>query len=130
MTALPTMAELGPMSDGAVRQIEDLLALVLIPRDEPKLRAAAVELLQAEALECSTTSEDHHKRAEAARDCLSSVQAQTPGGLAWKLWLAGRSHLPGPSDSGWRWCDYLLESAIRDAIELERRRQAEKATAA
>ncbi len=95
---------------------------MLIPPDDAALRAAAAnELVTFERDNVSVGGGLSSDQCKNMLNGLSEVPARTPGGLAWKL-ATILSFFSTEED--WQWWRYLLQSAVHDAIELERVRAA------
>jgi hypothetical protein len=128
-STLPTLSEVPPVPTGSSYDSRGLMQLCLIPRDDTDLRAAAVKLYVTSELQGNTVGgggRDGHKIYHSLLLELSSCPARTPGGLAWKLAEVMdllRSQIEGAGGT-WAWWHYLAESALSDAIGLERARQA------
>jgi hypothetical protein len=130
--AFPTFAEIPRCPAGSSRGEDEFLRLMLIPRDDDALRKLAVRYfhpLDRLENEVPQAEGEWPKGIRDVQLTLSSTPALTPGGIAWKL-SAVQTVLElrlgkGDHDSGeWEWWHYLVKSAMTDAIELERARQA------
>jgi hypothetical protein len=122
MSALPTLAEVPPVSNGRHRDMEELLRLGLIPAEDVKLRAAAIADFIADERDNDTPGGPPDPEAfTKRRKGFSEIGAQTPGGIAWKIATALDFW---KEEENWDWWRYLLYSALIDAADLERRRVA------
>ena len=121
---LPSFVEIPRMAAGCQHDEPALLRMCLLPCDDTLLRAAAIELYTAEEdlnNEVPTADGCYGNKVMALHRGLASVSAITPGGIAWKLSKA-LDFFAGDED--YQWWRQLLVSALSDAIELERARQA------
>ncbi len=120
ITYWPTLAEIPSPNPGANRAGEDFMRLALIPSDDAGVRAIAVKLFLLEEHNSNAQVRDMVSSEDILRD-LSAVPAKTPGGISWKIAEALDYFR---DDNEWPWWRYLLQSAMVDALELERARAA------
>jgi len=119
MSALPTLAEIPPLPAGHSRQTDDLILTALIPREDAEFRAAVMRVFMEEEIESITPGGGLNPGGIHRFTGLSDIPARTPGGLAWKL---AQALDYWRDEEEWPWWRYLLQSALVDAIELERHR--------
>jgi hypothetical protein len=119
--SMPGLDEVPPTKSGHWRDQKEFLLLALIPKfGDDALRRAAVHLFLADELDYNTDSDPDYDPCS-ARTNISYVPARSAGGIAWKIATA----LDFFSEETDRlWWHYILESALNDAIELERNRPA------
>jgi hypothetical protein len=108
----------------------EVLRLGLIPSDDAKLRSAAIAAFIADERENNSVpdsaSDSDRTPFEQRMGAMSDIAAHTAGGIAWKI-AAALDHWE--SEENWEWWRYLLLSTLIDAVELERRRLADKTKA-
>jgi hypothetical protein len=124
LSTLPTLDEVPTAPVGYRRDDGDFLRLSLIPSDDTALRAATIKLFLAEEHYANTVpceSDVTWEDPRGLRQNLSETPARTPGGIAWKL---AEVLTYFEEDEKWEPWQYLLRSALVDAIELERARAA------
>jgi hypothetical protein len=122
LSTLPTFEEIPLLPRDGCRDEGEFMRLMPLPRDDAELRAVAVkQFVVSERLASGTERDCTYDEFQTMLKELSSVPARTPGGVAWKL----ASVLDFFSeDDDWVWWRYLPQSALHDAIELERGRAA------
>src|SRR6266446_1819126 len=118
---LPTFDEIPPASSSVGRDLDGFLRLQLLPSDDADLRAKATEWFIASERQDGTEGTLSHDEFQIVLKRLSDVPARTPGGLAWKL-VTVLDYFA--DEEKWDWWRLLLQSAVLDAIELERCRAA------
>lgn len=126
---LPTLEEVPVLPTGWIRDLDALVNLSMLPHDDGDLRALAVKEFMTSERDGNTVGRLPEGADEAYQKILwdlSHTPARTPGGLAWKLGevlkcLTIEIEAEGES---WCWWHHLVQSAMIDALELERARQA------
>jgi hypothetical protein len=129
VSTLPTLDEVPPVPNGTSRDDKGLVRLSIIPRYDTELRAMGVKLFVMSEHQSNTvggTGKDGQKIYHDLLLDFSSCPARTPGGLAWKLVEVTDMIESEINEAGenWSWWKYLAKSAVSDALELERTRQA------
>ncbi len=117
----PTIIEIPPIADGDGRSNDDMMRLILVPRDDVAFRAAVIEMFKHEETGNNRIGGPSKTEGGAHRRILGRV-ARTPGGVAWKVATAlvsSRADLPAED---WSWWQQLLDDAIADLIDIERQR--------
>jgi len=117
--ALPLLSEVPLRPQGYGRNLEEFLRIGLIPSEDADLRAKAVAFFVDDERDANAAGGLPGFEARSRLIDLASVPALTPGGVAWKLAQVLSYFV---DEERREWWHYLLNSALVDAVDLERAR--------